>query len=616
VLDSPSPEYQGKYLKKIESIPSFGAFPELDREGVKRAELAFQSLCREKALELAAQATELDPANVDWWRLRAILLTSYPSYSRDESAVVTNWVEILDQCARHDPDNALYDYLAAYFYWESSAVMEPSGSKRQLVVKDAERFDQGVDRFARAQDKRFFAIGDAGFTAVADFLRRTSIPLVDHEQIANSRAIHLRRSLLLRDIWRWQGLRADQTAAAGDIGAALTMKRQNLRLTNQYTSTGPSTAYDDIGLALRLAAAAQLRALADQHEELLSAKELEEIGEWEAGARLARKVTQQAALLMPANQRQQPGTDSPTTVVRAMIAVLSLSLAVLLLLVGLVAIVSSRFSTNRSLPKIGALEHALLLAAAFAVTIVVFSLAPSKIIPEPVQAWTLTILVIVTPLLLAAWLAWSWLGRRAFKFSLRTMFLAMFALCLLFGLISITDPNLESFAQLPFALSIPARGWGDLDAASLENVMRSRGNWHRAVIQWTAYYGQYLTVALWATLAAALFRRKLRHGTATAENHLLAFRDGVAAFSSSLCKASLQLAALLLVVHLALMPGVVETVEQETQRKLAFARHPSNHWSEVESAVQRVQSSQDRMDELRAAVKAEMLEAGSQGAEQ
>jgi hypothetical protein len=187
------------------------------------------------------------------------------------------------------------------------------------------------------------------------------------------------------------------------------------------------------------------------------------------------------------------------------------------------------------------------------------------------------------------------------------MLISVFVLCILFGLISITDPNNESFASLPFALSIPARGWGELDATSLENVVRPGGLWLWALLQWNAYYGHYLTLALWATFAAILLRYNLRRATVTAGDQSFTFRDHVAAFSPPFGMASLQLCALLLALHLALMPAIVAAVEQEVEQKLAFAPRPSDHWSEVMLAVQGVQSNQELMDELRTAAKAEML---------
>jgi hypothetical protein len=177
---------------------------------------------------------------------------------------------------------------------------------------------------------------------------------VDQEKIVNSRAIHLRRSLLLRDVARWQDLRADQAAAAGDVSGGLTMKRQNLRVIDQYANAGASTAYEEIGTTIRVAAVAQMSTLANHHQDLLSAKELEEIEAWEVNARLAKKILQQAAVEMPSNKRKQPAWSRHEMLICAVIVGTSLSLAVILLLVGLATIGLSRVGKTAEDRRFGA----------------------------------------------------------------------------------------------------------------------------------------------------------------------------------------------------------------------------------------------------------------------
>lgn len=612
VLDHPGREYQGRYLESIEAIPGFGVFPRLDQEGIERAEKAFEAQCGQRSVELAEQATTLKPSNVAWWRLRALLLWS-SQWSLADSPRAANWLEILDQCAQHDADNALYDYLAASFYWRSSAELTYSGEDQQLVVKDQAGFDRGARRFARGQEKPFFEMGDAGFTAVAEFLRHTQTPLTDHEKIVNSRELYTRRSLLLRDVWRWQGSRADEAAAAGDVIASLDMHRQNLHLIDQFTGAGPSTAYSDIAMAIRLGALSQLSTLANEHKDEVLAEELAEIDVLERDARLGIKVIHQTGWILAASKAQPPTNLSFSIflmAVGALVAGLSPALVVILLLLGLAAVAPARLATSRDLPEAGILTQGLSLATAFVATVVVFGLAPARLIPEVVQAWVLTILVLLTPLALASLIGWSWLRRRAFQFSLRAMLISVFVLCLLFGLISIARQSEAPFTEIPFDLSIPPRGWGGLDAASLKNAMGFQVSWATwAVLQWTAYHGHYLTLALEAVFAAMLLHFRMRGVNVKPDGPSFTFRDHVAAQSRSLAKASLTLSALVLLIYLALAPSVVAHVEQQFQQQMAFARQPSDHWSDVEKAVQQVKSNPELMDGLRESVNTEMMEA-------
>ena len=76
---------------------------QLDDETIR----LFRQLCSKMRL-LAKKATEMEPGQRDWWRLRALLAGHNRSFGElaDPDAIV--------QGAAHDPDNALYDYLRAF----------------------------------------------------------------------------------------------------------------------------------------------------------------------------------------------------------------------------------------------------------------------------------------------------------------------------------------------------------------------------------------------------------------------------------------------------------------------------------------------------------------------
>lgn len=608
VLDSPSPEYVSKYLKRIRIIPGFGTIPELDEERLKAAKDAFESLCKEKCLQMAAKATELEPTNVEWWRLRALLLRS-AMHSYDELRT-DNWLEILQEASEHDGDNALYDYLAAHFYWESSAEMDFNGANERLVVLDAERFNRGISHFEQGQKKPYFAVGDTGFLAAAKFLSETTIPITDSEKIVNSRLIHLRRISLLRGVLRWQDMRAIEVADGGDSRKALAMQRKNLRMIDQFTGVGTRTKYDNIAIHYHVFTTDRMHTLANEHKESFPAAVIEDVKALEERARLTKKVVEQAARELSNNRanRRQSGTtlmDSPAEMIRALVVGISPSLVVILVSFGLLAMGVSRIGSDHDVPKLGVFGHSLSLAAAFISTVVVFALAPAKIISPPIQAWGLTTLLIVSPLVLVLWIGWTWLRRRAFRFSLRATLTWVFAFNVLFGIVAMARPSAESFAQLPFDLSIPARGWEGLDATSLENALRPSVSWLWPVIQWTVYRGEYLTVAVWAAVAAFVLRFKVRRFR---DGPPLTFANFLGVWTRSLGHAFLTLSALVTILYLSFTPAVVAEVEREFQDKMEFARRPSAHWSEVERAVQRVRSNPESMEQLRAAVKTEIAE--------
>ncbi|MDA1180002.1 MAG: hypothetical protein O2931_14535, partial [Planctomycetota bacterium] len=382
---------------------------------------------------------------------------------------------------------------------------------------------------------------------------------------------------------------------------------------------GASAQYDNVELACRNSTTYQMNTLVRKHKELFSEEEIEEIAVLEENARLTNKVVEQAARELAKN-RPQPRTGitvtgSPFTVLSALVVGISPSLVVILILVGLLAVGLSRSGSDRDLPKVGVIGHLLSLVVAFMCTVVVFGLAPSKIVPPTIQAWVLTILVIVSPVAVVSWVAWTWLHRRAFKFSLRAMLICVFAFSVLFGIVAVARPNAESFAQIPFDLSIPARGWEGLDARSLENALSPRAGWLWAVLQWTAYYGQYLTVAVWAAIDAVLLRFKLRRYRARTGGVAPTFRNFLGVWTRSQGHACLTLSALVIILYLSFAPAALAEAERHFQENIAFARKPSDHWSKVERAVERVRADQELVDQLRAASVTEIAEERSSESE-
>lgn len=606
VLDSPSQAYVGKYLKKIQASP-VGMIPTMNNDGLRAAENAFETACKVKCLELAARATEIEPDNVHWWRLRALLLWRHSHYSLDNSPRVENWLEVLQEASRHDPDNALYDYLAALFFWDSSAETVYEGAGPQLIVKNAERFARGASHFERGQKKAVLAYSDEGLHTVVEFLQTTKVPVVEHERIVYDRFLSIRRSMLLRDVRYWHTLRAKQAADEGDVRKALAMHRENLRVVNQYTKAGASAEFDEIATWLREGTATQFDLLMRRHEDMFSAAEIENSRVLEENAWLTKKVFQQAARDLAGN-RPPPNSayGSPFDVTSYIVFGVTPSLVVVLILAGLLALGLSRIGGRRELPTVGVAWHSLSLAGAFALTVVVFGLAPVGIIPPIVQNWVLTVLVLVAPVGLVLWIGWAWLRRRAFKFSLRAMLVCVFVFSVLLGIVVAARPTAMAFAQLPFDLSIPARGWNDLDAQSLETVIKPLAIWLWAMFQWVAYQSHYFMFALWAVLVAFVLHFKWRRTSPSSDDDPRTFRNFAGVWARSIGFACLTCSALAAILYLSLAPAVLARTELDFQEKIAFARSPAEHWLKVEAAVKRVRADEKLVEELRAEAVAEI----------
>ena len=68
--------------------------PPIDRQQRDRYEDLFETECVTKCFEFAKKATELQPSNVDWWRLRAVLLYRWShSWTDSEPRLPPDWSE-------------------------------------------------------------------------------------------------------------------------------------------------------------------------------------------------------------------------------------------------------------------------------------------------------------------------------------------------------------------------------------------------------------------------------------------------------------------------------------------------------------------------------------------
>ncbi len=611
VLDSPDTEFEGKYMTALApECPELATFPKLDENRLRQAEDAFEGQCKARCLELAAKAVQLDPTNVDWWQLRALLLRRPSSHSSDRAPRDLNWLAVLEDSQRHDPNNALYDYLAANYYWEVGATVDFSNGKERLVIKDADLFVKGIDRFEQGQAKQRLAVGDAGFTAAAEFLGQTRIPSIYQERIVNSRTISLRRSLLLIDLWRWQGYRAQEKASADDVAGALALERQNLHVIAQYMQGGAGAAYDLVAIAGKAATAARMTELADQHKDLLSAAEAAQIDDLLQAAMLDKKVMQNVGQKLNEGKpalRQGSLTPDSATAACGMVCGVALSLAVPLFLVGLAAAILSLCFARRDVPVLGPVGQAFALLSAIALSVSVFGLAPAGIISRDVQTWFFVICSGIAPVVVISWLGWRWVRRARFRLSVRTVLTGAFVVSLLLGTVYVGLTDIASFVGSPSRLSIPLRSLGGWNAGFVNATLtRGYGEWFSAAYQWGAYHGECWAILLWAGLVAALCTLKMRAATSQNIGGSLGWRSLLGGLFRSLARPAFVMSAMMFMVYLILAPGLQERAEQEFQQKITFARHPERYWTKVEKVVQTVRSDEHLMGQLRDAVKVEM----------
>ena len=607
VLDGPGEGFYLRYLDR-NPISMSGSSLSFDWAKIGRAESAFTNKCVPRSVQLAATAAKIAPANVDGWRLYALLLYANPRLSSDEVPRDPNWLTVLDDCARHDPDNALYDYLAADFHWSTAADIDFESGPEQLVIKDAESFKKGIARFEQGQAKHLFAFGDMGVYSTAAFLANSRAQLTDQEGIVSSRGMTPRRPDVLRDLWRCQKLRADQKAAGGDPTAALMLSRQNLYMIDQFQAGSDAAAYDATALLCKTIIASRMQKFANSLKGTMSAADMRQIATVCEEAMLDREVVDyveknRASAAVPPTPAS--GAAAAATWADGFVVGDGPSLVVLLLLIGMPALVLSRCAAENGVPVVGPIGQLLALAAAIATTAIFFGLAPAEFINRRIQEWFFTACVFLVPVALIVCAGWYWLRKCACQFSIRAMLILTLIMSLFFSLIAVLrlDPNFPP--GLPFSWSIPARGWNGVDSAVYRYAIPANaGECARALFQWEAYYGPCLTVALWAVLVAIFHRRKLRRAHRKDGTPLPPLRTRLAGLLRSLGRPALAAATLVLLAYLLLVPDTLAHAEQDFQAKMAYARHPETFQAEMDAAIQKVRSDGPLITELRARAKA------------
>lgn len=597
LLDSPNEQYTARHFGGTvtvagSTVPLTGS--PLSNESLTKADDAFEERCRKRCLELAEQATAIDGGNVQWWRLRALLLFRNASF--DRSPRDARWAKILALCRQHDPTNALYDYLAADRYWDTAAKIDWDGSYRErLVVKDPAMAQKAVDCFTRGQAKPVCAIDDVGYTIADEFLRQSRLPRNELEWIAFDRQIFSRRHGLLSSLLHWQGARAQEYELEGDLENALAMQRQFLHASDQFASQEPSSTFDLSWIHSRSRISNRMQMLVADHTGSPIAGRKEEIAQLQRAAKIDWMIALQALRQM-GNKRQDSTPDlqryeNTVALIAGMFVTSAPPLVLVLLLTGgIVAYLAGRSSAGES-PRIGWITQILTLLAAIGLSFTLFGLTPAEIVSRDAVAWTLSIALLASPIPLAALVGWLWLRKRSYQFSIRAILIVTVIVYLAFALVS----ALAQIIELPFDFSIPARDCGGIDAGILQAAARKFGNWFWAVYQWSGYGGAYIAFGMWAGIVAACYALKIAIRQSRPDAAPILWRCRLAGLFRAIGRPTLGMAVLLLLAYLAIVPSQLNRAERVFQQEIVFAREPEKYWTEMKEAVERIRSDKAQM---------------------
>ena len=301
ILDAPHPEFVQRYFQRKKS-PSFIDLPlgfqlELDDQAIHEAQEEFENLCRDECLKHIETATQLDSSNVETWRSRAMLLFQYNLWGFELKPRQKEWLSVLEQCAKHDPENALYDYLAAVQLWSSSAKYDFDADLDgyTLTISNHKNFERGNARFEAGLRKPSYQAGTAGYTSAISFLKQTSVPRADYVSIAGNLQIDNRSTHLLFMMMRWQGVKRDVDERLGNIDAAVNACRDIMQVSKQTTQAGnhPFGVFEK--KILHRWSLANLDSLDEKNLEIFSDNESQNIAEQHYQAQIDIEILEEVA---------------------------------------------------------------------------------------------------------------------------------------------------------------------------------------------------------------------------------------------------------------------------------------------------------------------------------
>ena len=609
LLDAPGRGFSHRYLTVNEIVPGMST-PELRYEAIARALDEFHVKTDRQCLALASRATELEPEDVRWWRLRALLHFRNDAFGSDEGSRSPAWSDVLSKCSAHDLDNALYDYLAARHLWEESAEIDWECRPERLEVEDSGQFSQGVECFQRGLKKGRFVVGqDMEVPIVLNVLARSRLRCTERDEAAYSRGIHLRTCMLARTLVHWQKARAHARVKSGDPEGAMVLFREALRSSEQYADSNEFAGFDLVARVIRSVAWGAIRKLADEQVGLVTDREREKIESRHVTSCVDNRVLSSAYQALSAKQGRQPplavtlscfawGLALPTAVALALTAAF-----------GWLAAWCLGRKDGEQRRGLGLCRHSIAWMLGCGLSFVVLGLVPAGVISAKAQTW---IAVGLAALAMIGFLLWVFrvFRRRRFQYSLREFFIVTLAVAVLFSLVSSLRIDLwRVIDNLDSGLPIPARGWEGLDAETLEGPVTSQlGLWGWVVVQWSAYAGMYVGLAASLLLVAAWQWARLGRAACGEERsgRRSAWKARWGATVRSVARSAATVAACFLFVYLALTPTVLESVDADHQQKMAYARDPGAYWANLRQEVDQLQPDPDSMQELRRQVEADL----------
>lgn len=566
----------------------------------------FEDACRDRCLQFARQAVNLEPNNVHWRRLQALLLiraTSYWGGERRPLARTDDWKSILDECAEHDPDNALYPYVAAILYWDLSFDDPPDEATPTII--DQATYDLGVEQFEQGLTLPLKTSAAEWGEAKLAFLERSDVPPSDQVRVLTNEPLENRLYFLYRRLQERRG--APKLTAWDAASSALPASEQQQRL--------PTVKEEARKAIVRLQTAAQLReqwestqaALADlslwysnneevayllldavtAHPNLLSSEDAERLLELYAGEVRRNAIHFQFPRGSNANS---PGQQIAN--LRQYFAASALAIATaLLMLIAVSGFVSGRMLRDSPAPIAGPLVSLVCLVIAATAIFAIYGMGTAYMIRQSTLSLTLSGLLFAIPV--AAAIGAAIYGVRKYGSPLSRIQFLLLAFGVGLALRFIVPATVDYNAWVNWLST-----WGTPSQRPLFDhwlqLLEWNSDWDEAWAQWLAHSGSALTIVAWATLlaVAAWTIAWIR----SSNESPLTLKSTCGAIACTLSRRSAELALLAAIAYLLAAPQTLATAEAERQHWRQTAVDPAAH---LRTKLDQIQADPAAMRQIR-----------------
>ena len=465
-------------------------------ERARNLRLRFDTEGSQRANQLVRRATELDPDDVRWWRLRAVLLWPGPLANSDSMPFDSDGERILNEAMKRDPDNALYAVLLAYHNSQLAIDFDERGN---FVIANDRAWNRTIQFAESCSNDRKMKLGEPGMSGMVRLHSLSEHPRATTSESIRARFVATRAAksacLLARNLLRMSEVQSLRTND-DERDKLLRLAQSIVDLAAERSDA--AVRYDSLTVQMRTIVRAA-RVEFDQQRN----KARETLDPETLAAERWEQAFQTAATEF---SKQDISGVVPQIASRIALKLFAVLLGISVLGWLLAALCRSRLEFKFGVWVIGCF------IAAFATSAVLLGVGPAGYVGVTAQQWMLTTLSFVCLALAIGGVASR--TRLRFRYSLRGLMLTCAAVAIILQVTFHFQLGWEAIG-LPIPLHATSNPLlSTLQSQSADATLAVTPTWpSRSGLEWLLHEGPAWTAAIFLLFSAIsiLFSRKTRH---------------------------------------------------------------------------------------------------------